>query len=515
MQTNFIDFKISKEILRAIKDMGFEEPTPIQEMAIPPALEGKDVIGRAQTGTGKTVAFGIPVVEHCSTKRIPQAIVLAPTRELAVQIAEELNRVGRYKGIYSLPIYGGQSIDRQIRSLKKGVQIIVGTPGRVIDHLKRRTLSLREINTVVLDEADEMLNMGFINDIEYILKETPSDRQTMLFSATLPPEILRISKRYMRLPVKVSVNTEKMVVSKIKQVFYEVRNSNKITALSRIIDVEDPSLALVFCHTKKEVDEVSSKLKQMGYYAGAIHGDYTQAHRDRIIRQFRTGEIDILVATDVAARGLDISGVSHVINYSIPQNPDSYIHRIGRTGRAGKTGIAITFVTPREYKNLRLIERTARTRILRAELPTREDVRRVKLEEVKEEITELIEKGEYVDYLQMVDELSESYSLRQIAASAISALYDYDDDENETDSTVRLFVTLGKKDNLHVGELIRLITEKAHVNRQSLGKIMMYDAFSFIEVDEEVAPELIRTLNGAILNGRKIKAEPARPKNRV
>ncbi len=515
MQTNFSDFNISQEILKAIKDMGFEEPTPIQKMAIPPALEGKDVIGRAQTGTGKTVAFGIPIVEHCSKKRTPQAIILAPTRELAVQIAEELNRVGRYRGIYSLPIYGGQSIDRQIRSLKKGVQIIVGTPGRVIDHIKRGTLMLGNISTVVLDEADEMLNMGFINDIKYILNETPSERQTMLFSATLPPEILRISKKYMRLPVKVSVNAEKMVVSQIKQVFYEVKQSNKITALSRIIDVEDPSLALVFCHTKKEVDEVSSKLKQMGYYAGAIHGDYTQAHRDRIIKQFKTGEIDILVATDVAARGLDISGVSHVINYSIPQNPDSYIHRIGRTGRAGKTGIAITFVTPREYKNLRIIERTARTRILKAELPTREDVRRVKMEEIKEEITELIEKGQYRDYLQMVDELSERFSIREIAASAISALYDYDDEEDETSSTVRLFVTLGKKDNLHVGELVRLITERANINRQSLGKIMMYDAFSFIEVDEEVAPEVIKALNGSFLKGRRIKAEPAKPKNRV
>ncbi len=516
MQIGFSDFGLSREVLKALSEMGFEEPTPIQKMAIPPALEGKDVIGRAQTGTGKTVAFGIPLVEHSSEKRTPQALVLAPTRELAVQIAEELNRVGKYRGILSLPIYGGQSIERQIRSLKKGVQIVVGTPGRIIDHINRKTLSLKGISSVVLDEADEMLNMGFINDIEQILGKTPLDRQTMLFSATLPPEILRVSRRYMREPVRVSVNTERMVVSKIKQVFYEVRQNNKLKALSRIIDVEDPALALVFCHTKKEVDEVSSRLKQMGYYAGAIHGDFTQAHRDRVIKQFKTGDIDILVATDVAARGLDISGVSHVINYSIPQNPDSYIHRIGRTGRAGRSGIAITFVTPREYKNLRLIERTARTRILRAELPTKEDVQRVKLEELKDEISELIEKGEHVNYLEMVDELSERFSLRDIAASALSALYDYEDDEeDETSSTVRLFITLGKRDNLSVGDLVRLIVEKSGVNFESLGKIMMYDAFSFVEVMEEAAPEVLRALNGALLKGRRIKAEPAKPKNRV
>ncbi|HWR58607.1 MAG TPA: DEAD/DEAH box helicase, partial [Thermodesulfovibrionales bacterium] len=325
----FYDFGLSDEVLNALSAMGFEEPTPIQKIAVGPALKGKDIIGLAQTGTGKTAAFGIPIIEKATKgkSRNPSAIILAPTRELAVQVAQELNRIGGNKGIISVPIYGGQSIERQIRSLQKGVDVVVGTPGRVIDHIRRKTLVLRDIGIVVLDEADEMLNMGFIDDIETILKEIPKKRQTMLFSATIPEEILRISRKYMHEPEKVYVDPKRMVVSKIKQVFYEVREEDKIRALTRLLDVEDPSLTLVFCHTKREVDDVSGKLQQMGYSAGAIHGDFTQSFRDEMMDKFKRGESDILVATDVAARGLDIPDVSHVINFSIPQNPDGYIHR--------------------------------------------------------------------------------------------------------------------------------------------------------------------------------------------
>jgi ATP-dependent RNA helicase DeaD len=325
MYERFYEFGLSDEVLHSLSDMGFEEPTQIQKIAIPPVLKGKDIIGVAQTGTGKTAAFGIPIVEKDARGRSkrPCALVLVPTRELAIQVAQEMNQIGANTGIVSVPIYGGQSIERQIKSLKKGIDVVVGTPGRVLDHMRRKTLVLSEVSTVVLDEADEMLNMGFIEDMQTILGETPAGRQTLLFSATMPEQIVRISKQYMTAPKKVRVDTKELVVAKIKQVFYEVREGDKIKALTRILDVQDPALTLLFCHTKRDVDELSGKLQQMGYEAGAIHGDFTQSFRDEMMRKFKTGQIDILVATDVAARGLDINDVTHVINYSLPHNPDA------------------------------------------------------------------------------------------------------------------------------------------------------------------------------------------------
>ena len=296
-------------------------------------MEGKDLVGQAQTGTGKTAAFGIPIVEKGKRGKIPYAIVLTPTRELAMQVAQELNKIGHGKGILCVPIYGGQSIERQFQSLRKGVDVVVGTPGRVIDHIKRKTLILKEIKIVVLDEADEMLNMGFIEDMKRILKEIPEKRQTMLFSATMPPEIRSIAMKYMNNPENVRVNAD-IIVSKIKQVFYEVRDEDKLNALTRLLDVEDPALTLVFCHTKRDVDDVSGKLQKMGYYAGAIHGDFTQSHRDEMMGKFKKGDIDILVATDVAARGLDIPNVSHVINYSIPRS--GWLYSQDRENRKGR-----------------------------------------------------------------------------------------------------------------------------------------------------------------------------------
>lgn len=369
MSKGFNKFKLSNEVLNAILVMGFEEPTAIQNLTIPPAMEGLDIIGQAQTGTGKTVAFGIPVIEKGKKGKTPYTIILTPTRELAVQVARELNKIGKNKGILSVPIYGGQPIEQQIRTLRKGIDVVVGTPGRVMDHIKRKTLILKNIRVLILDEADEMLNMGFIGDIERILKELPAERQTMLFSATIPEEIIHIATKYMSNPKKVSVDSGNKIVPKIKQVFYEVSRRGKIKALTRLLNAEEQSQTIVFCHTKREVDEVSGKLRQMGYDAGAIHGDFRQSHRDRMMDQFKRGDIEILVATDVAARGLDIPEVSHVVNYSIPQDPNRYIHRIGRTARAGRSGMASTFVTPGEYRQLNLIERSARTRIPRGELP--------------------------------------------------------------------------------------------------------------------------------------------------
>lgn len=420
---NFEDFKLSKETMKSISEIGFEEPTPIQVSSIPLIMSNHDIMGQAQTGTGKTAAFGIPIAERCQRGRKPFAIVLEPTRELAVQVAEEIYKIGKYKKISVLPVYGGTSIERQIKTLQRGVNVVVGTPGRVIDLINRRNLSLSEVRIVVLDEADEMLDMGFIDDMETILKTTPVERQTLLFSATIPQQITNIARRYMRDPEKIRVNTQDVVVPKIRQTFYEVTDENRMNALSRLLDVEDPKLAIVFCHTKREVDDVFMKLSQLGYSAGAIHGDYTQARRDAVMNKFKGGMLDILVATDVAARGLDIKNVTHVINYGIPQNPDSYVHRIGRTGRAGESGIAITLITPREYRHLRLIERTARTVIDRKKLPSSADVVRAREQNIVRDISEIIKADRHTVYLQAVKELSNNYGFGDIAAAALCAAY--------------------------------------------------------------------------------------------
>ncbi|MBI4838419.1 MAG: DEAD/DEAH box helicase [Nitrospirae bacterium] len=522
MYKRFYNFNLSDEVLSAVAEMGFEQPTPIQEIAIPPAMEGLDIIGQAQTGTGKTAAFGIPLIEKGKRGKTPYAIILAPTRELAVQVAQELNRLGKNKGIVTVPIYGGQSIDRQIRSLKKGVDIVVGTPGRVIDHMQRKTLSLKNISFLVLDEADEMLNMGFIEDIKSILKEIPSERQTMLFSATMPKEIVNIAARYMRNPKKVAVDAKSMIVTKINQVFYEVRHDNKITALTRLLDVEEPSLTLVFCHTKNEVDEVSGKLQQMGYSAGAIHGDFTQSHRDEMMYKFKKGDIDVLVATDVAARGLDIPDVSHVINYSIPQNPDSYIHRIGRTGRMGKPGIAITFVTPRELRQLRLIELSAKTKIKKAKLPTIADVKKAREQEVINEIDNVIENAKHLGFMDLTDELSKKYPLRDIAASALSLIFsDIEDEEIEEigmpdlsskNNYARLFMTIGRKDRVKVGDIVRSIASAAGIPGEKIGNIAIFDKFTFVEVPQNLAAKVIDSVDNAVIHGRKIRIQLAKAK---
>jgi len=399
---NFEDFNLSKETIKSISEIGFEEPTPIQVSTIPLIMGGHDIVGQAQTGTGKTAAFGIPIVEKCQNGRNPFAIVLEPTRELAVQVTQEIHKIGKYKKISVLPVYGGTSIDRQIKILQCGVNVVVGTPGRVIDHLNRKSISLSEVKIVVLDEADEMLDMGFIEDIETILKATPSERQNLLFSATIPQPIINIAKQYMRSPEKIRVNTKGIVIPKIKQIFYEVREQDKVNVLSRLLDVEDAQLAIVFCHTKRDVDEVSMKLGQLGYNAGALHGDYTQARRDEVMNKFKGGMLDILVATDVAARGLDIKDVTHVINYSIPQNPERYVHRIGRTGRAGKPGMAITLVNPREYKHLRLIEKTARTTIDRKKLPSPADIMKARKKNIVRNISEIIKGNRHMGYIPTV-----------------------------------------------------------------------------------------------------------------
>lgn len=519
----FEDFSLSKETLKSISEMGFEEPTPIQVSAISLLLEGLDIVGQAQTGTGKTAAFGIPIVEKCRKDKNPFAIILEPTRELAVQVSQEINKIGKFRKINVLPVYGGTSIERQIKALQRGVDVIVGTPGRVIDHINRKTISLSDIKIVVLDEADEMLNMGFIEDIETILKTTPAERQTLLFSATMPQPIMSIAKRYMKSPEKVKVNTKDVVVAKIKQIFYEVREEDKVNALSKLIDVEDPELAIVFCHTKREVDDVSMKLGQMGYNAGALHGDYTQARREEVMGKFKDGMLDILVATDVAARGLDIQNVTHVINYNIPQNPESYIHRIGRTGRAGKSGMAITLVTPREYRHLRLIEKTAKTIIDRKKLPSVADVIKAREKNISKDIEEIIKGDKHTGYVSAVKELSEQYSFGDIAAAALYAAYGelretpveerYEKagvKDGPKNGMVRLFMTIGRKDKIKVPDIVKSIASEANIPYSKIGNIDVLDKFTFVEVPEDLADRVIRSVDDMMMKGRRVKVQKAK-----
>jgi ATP-dependent RNA helicase DeaD len=343
----FEDFEISSEIKKAIKDMGFEAPSPIQEKVIPEILKKQDVIGQAQTGTGKTAAFGIPLIEHVTEDKHVQSLILTPTRELAIQVAGELQKLSKYKNMHVLPIYGGQSIGHQIRSLKRGVQVVVGTPGRVLDHLSRNTLQLRNVHTLILDEADEMLDMGFIEDIEKILQQVNRERQTLLFSATMPPPIRKLSNKYMSRPTQVTISKGEVTAPSIKQVYYKVLEKNKLESLCRVIDSENVELGIIFCRTKKGVAELTEALQARGYMADGLHGDLTQSQRDLVMKKFRDSSVEFLIATDVAARGIDVEKVSHVINYDIPQDPESYVHRIGRTGRAGREGAAVTLVTPR------------------------------------------------------------------------------------------------------------------------------------------------------------------------
>ncbi len=421
--TTFSDFKLSTELETAISQMGFEEPSPIQALAIPIALKGNDIIGQAQTGTGKTTAFGVPLIENANVDETSiQGLVLAPTRELAVQVAEELNRIGHVKGIRTLPIYGGQDISRQIRSLKNKPHIIAATPGRLMDHMERKTIRLQNIHTVILDEADEMLNMGFIEDIEKILSGIPEERQTLLFSATMPKRIKTLAEKFMKNPELVQVKAKEMTVKNIDQHYLEVQEKQKFDVLCSLLDIQSPDLAIVFGRTKKRVDELVEGLIKRGYSAEGIHGDIPQTKRDQVIRRFKEQTIDIMVATDVAARGLDISGVSHVYNFDIPQDPESYVHRIGRTGRAGNKGLAVTFVTPREIDHLREIENITKKKIDKKPVPDFRDVLAGNQQATINKLTKVIESGEFGEYKRAAENLLEDTDSVTLLAAALKLL---------------------------------------------------------------------------------------------
>lgn len=409
--------------MRSLEEMGFESATAIQAETIPVALAGKDLAGQAQTGTGKTVAFAIPLVEGVQRDGAGiQGLVLTPTRELCIQVAEEISKVGKYSTIRALAIYGGQDISRQIRALRNNPQIIVATPGRLIDHLNRRTVKLDNVRTAVLDEADEMLDMGFIEDIESILNYCPTERQTLLFSATMKPGVQSLARKFMRETVQISVRAQEVTVPSTEQMYYEVHERQKLDILTRLLDIQNPELSIVFGRTKRRVDELISALQTRGYLADGLHGDMSQGQRDSVMRKFRDGGIDVLVATDVAARGLDVSGVTHVFNFDMPQDVDSYVHRIGRTGRAGMSGIASTFVTPREIEHLHQIERATRRKIEKRGLPSlteaRVGVQRVAMEQLSKAATE----DDLGGFRTMAEELMDEFDSVTLISAALKIL---------------------------------------------------------------------------------------------
>ncbi len=406
---NFKELNLSDAMKKALDFMGFEESTPIQSKSIPVAMEGKDLIGQAQTGTGKTCAFGIPAVEMIDSKnKSVQVLVLCPTRELAIQVSEEIRNLCKYKnGIKTLAIYGGQPIDRQIVALKGKPQIIIGTPGRVMDHMRRKTLKFENLKMAVLDEADEMLNMGFREDIEEIFSKVPEERQTLLFSATMPKAILEIAKLYMKEPEHIATVQKEVTINTVDQYYLEVKESLKTELLSRILDAKNINLAIVFCNTKVKVDNLTMNLQTTGYRAEALHGDMKQKDRDRVMNKFRKGQVDILVATDVAARGIDVDDVEAVFNYDIPSDAEYYVHRIGRTGRAGKKGVSYSFVFGRDMYKLRDIERYTKSKIMRTKPPTVASIENMKLQKAKEELIQVLNEGGYSKYEEIIESILE------------------------------------------------------------------------------------------------------------
>jgi ATP-dependent RNA helicase DeaD len=517
----FNELGFSKKILDAIDAMGFEEPSQIQAEAIPEVLKGNDIIGQAQTGTGKTMAFGAPMLNNINAGKKVSALVLAPTRELAIQVNEELMRIGKFSRLSILPIYGGQPIDRQIKALKRGVDIVVGTPGRVIDHINRKTLDLSEIQFLVLDEADEMLNMGFIEDIEEIIKNSNEERQTLLFSATMPDQIKRLAKRYMKKDAKhIAIAKNTVTVEKIKQYYYEIKHKDRFETLCRILDVDEPSSAIIFCKTKRGVDELVEWMQGRGYNVEGMHGDMNQSQRMNTLRKFKEGNLDFLVATDVAARGIDVEDITHVINYDLPQDTESYVHRIGRTGRANKEGVAYSLVTPREYMMLKQIEKYTKSKIKRKEIPTVDEIFESKYKSILNTVKESIEKEDYMDFVPVATELDEEYNLVDVAAALMKMYFnrelsfDYKDNKLGGSKNVRLFLSIGKIDKIDPKKLLKFISENSGLDVGDIGDIDILTKFSFIEAPERFVDVLLKKVNGKRFNGRRVNIEIAQGKTK-
>ena len=531
----FDELQLDDRILRAVTDMGFEAASPIQAQAIPVQMEGRDVVGQAQTGTGKTAAFGIPLLQKIDSRsKKLQAIALCPTRELAIQVADEIRKLAKYMhGIKVLPIYGGQDIVRQIRGLKEGTQIVIGTPGRVMDHMRRKTIRCEHIHTVIMDEADEMLNMGFLEDMETILSQLPEERQTVMFSATMPMEIQNIARRFQKEPVTVKVVKKELTVPKVTQYYYEVKPKTKVEVMCRLLDMYAPRLSIAFCNTKRQVDELVQELQGRGYFAEGLHGDLKQMQRDRVMNSFRNGTTEILVATDVAARGIDVDNVEAVFNYDIPQDDEYYVHRIGRTGRAGKDGIAFSFVVGKEVYKLRDIQRYCKTKIIPQAIPSLDDITTIKAEKIMEQVMELIRETDLTKMVNLIERTvltEEECTSLDVAAALLKlsmgeenediidsgrparSLDDLDRygrdgggrgrrdgrssrdgrgsrygrdsryDREDRDDMARLFVNIGKSQNIRPGDVLGAVAGETGISGKLVGSIDMYDNYTFVEV---------------------------------
>ena len=547
-QSGFAALGLDPSIVRALTALGYEEPTPIQTETIPALIAGKDVLGQAATGTGKTAAFSLPILQrlhdsHRGQGHGPYALILAPTRELAMQVAEAIHKYGKAMGVSVLPVYGGAAMAQQLKALKRGVDIVVATPGRALDHIRRKSLILSSVRTVVLDEADEMLDMGFAEDLEAILSETPADRQTALFSATIAPRIAAIASKHLKNPVRVTIARDKTKagsVPRVRQMAYIVPRAHKMATLGRVLDMESPKSALVFCRTRTEVDGLTETLNARGYRAEALHGGMTQEQRDRVMKKFRANTADLLVATDVAARGLDIGHLSHVFNYDVPTSPDAYIHRIGRTGRAGREGVAITLAEPREHRFLRNIENITKQKIEIATVPTVADMRVRRVELTRATLQEILIGGELDEYRGVVESLSDGdYDVMDVAAAAVKMAHEASgNDKREAEEEIpiersslphdrpkregkpprtvagnkrkpgwevaKIYIGAGRKAKIRPGDIVGAIANELKIDADAIGAIEIYDRFSLVEVPDEIADDIVTTLRATHIKGKRV-----------
>ncbi|WP_297791497.1 DEAD/DEAH box helicase [uncultured Anaerococcus sp.] len=537
----FKELNISTEIVKAVTDMGFVNPSPIQEKTIPPLLEGRDLIGQAQTGTGKTAAFSIPLIEKVEVNGLTQALILCPTRELCMQVSNEIKKLSKYKkDIKILSVYGGTQIVKQIKSLKKGVEIVVGTPGRLMDLMRRRVLKLSDLKIVVLDEADEMFDMGFRDDMKFILDATNMDRQTCFFSATMGKEIVEFSKIYQNNPISIKIKAEEVTVTRIEQYYIKLKEANKQEALTRLLEIHKPKLAIVFCNTKRKVDNLVESLSKKGYLVDGLHGDLKQSQRDQVMKKFRNTTIDILIATDVAARGLDVDNVDLVFNYDLPQLDEYYVHRIGRTARAGKSGISYSFVAGRDSERLRAIERYTKADIKETEIPSLAQIDRHSEISIIEDLTcklenftgsdkekniliRLMEKGYdpfTIAQVLLSEKLSQINSQNHEKIAGIDTKKEKNkgnknqdkkkSSRRSQDSLVTLFINRGKIDNFDKNKIIKALNRLGKVPSNKIGQIRIQKTYTFVDVDKSVGNECIRALNNKKIAGKKVKIEEAK-----
>jgi ATP-dependent RNA helicase DeaD len=541
----FASLGLDARLLDALATLGYEEPTPIQLAAIPPLRDGRDVLAMAATGTGKTAAFALPLLQRLDPALPPKqrlrALVLVPTRELSMQVAEAIHRYGKTLGANALPIYGGASMEQQISRLKRGVDVVIATPGRALDHIRRKTLWLSNVQVVVLDEADEMLDMGFSEDLEAILAELPATRQTALFSATLPAKITKIANAHLSNPVVVQIERPAAApgeTAKIRQVAYIVARAHKMAALARVLDVENPESAIVFCRTRTEVDQLTETLLARGYRAEALHGGLSQDQRDRVMKRFRAKKSDLLIATDVAARGLDVKHVTHVVNFDVPWESESYVHRIGRTGRAGRAGVAITLAEPREHRLLRNIEAATRQKIDIGTVPTAADLRSRRMEQLRDRVANELA-GEALDrYRPIIEQLAEEHDVMDIAAAALRLVAEREAGEGEHEEipslaprtaeregaaprparrsrrefagqvggqVAKLYIGAGRKLKIRPGDIVGTIAGEANIPISQIGAVQIGDRHSIVEVPEDKASYIISRLSASTIKGKRVR----------